>query len=118
MTIRIIKSLINAKIHAISTGVITLFLIMSANADLTALTDSALSDQVLTDEALGEITGQALFKIEEADSTTQADISFTKLTLGLEIAMNVNIEELAVGRYYRQGGNTCMAGQKGRFWGV
>ena len=79
-------------------------------ADLTSLSDRALSDQ-----ALGEVTGQALFKIEETTSTSQADISFTKLTLGLEIAMNVNIDELVAGQYFRQGGNTCMAGQHGRF---
>lgn len=92
--------------------VFLLIISFSSHADLTALSDNALSD-----EALGQVTGQALFKIEETTSATQADISFTKLTLGLEIAMNVNIEELNVGRYYRQGGNTCMSGQKGRFCG-
>lgn len=91
---------------------IACFILFSASsfADLTSLSDGALSD-----EALGQVTGQALFKIEETTSATQADISFTKLTLGLEIAMNVNIDELSVGTYYRQGGNTCMSGQHGRF---
>ena len=83
---------------------------LQSSADLTALSDNALSD-----EALGQVTGQALFKIEEDTVPNTEGITFTKLTLGLEIAMNVNIDELNVGRYYRQGGNTCMAGQHGRF---
>lgn len=97
-----------------------MFIAVQSSADLKALSDNALSDQ-----ALGEVTGQALFKIEEVDSATQTDISFTKLTLGLEIAMNVNIDELNVGRYHREGGDdgvntgtgvdTCMNGQNGRF---
>lgn len=89
-----------------------LFLSVQVNADLTALSDSALSD-----EALGQVTGQALFKIEEYDSTfgNQPDMSFTKMTLGLKIEMNVNIDELAVGTYYRQPGNTCDGTFEGRF---
>ena len=87
-----------------------MFFTLPTSADLTALSDNALSD-----EALGQVTGQALFKIEEDLTPSAEGITFTKLTLGLEIAMNVNIDELNVGRYYRQGGNTCMAGQHGRF---
>ncbi len=88
----------------------SLFLSLQSTADLTSLSDHALSDA-----ALGEVVGQALFKIEEDTVPNAEGITFTKLTLGLEIAMNVNIDELSVGRYYRQGGNTCMAGQHGRF---
>ena len=88
----------------------SLFFSLQSTADLTSLSDHALSD-----EALGEVTGQALFKIEEDTVPNAEGITFSKLTLGLEIAMNVNIDELSIGRYYRQGGNTCMAGQHGRF---
>lgn len=103
------KNFIIKNLQAVS---VLLFLSVSlqSSADLTALSDNALSD-----EALGQVTGQALFKIEEDTVPNSEGITFTKLTLGLEIAMNVNIDELNVGRYYRQGGNTCMAGQKGRF---
>ena len=89
---------------------LSLFFSLQSTADLTSLSDHALSD-----EALGEVIGQALFKIEEDTVPNAEGITFSKLTLGLEIAMNVNIDELSVGRYYRQGGNTCMAGQHGRF---
>lgn len=103
------KNFIIKNLQAVS---VLLFLSVSlqSSADLTALSDNALSD-----EALGQVTGQALFKIEEDTVPNSEGITFTKLTLGLEIAMNVIIDELNVGRYYRQGGNDCMAGQKGRF---
>lgn len=103
------KNFIIKNLQAVS---VLLFLSVSlqSSADLTALSDNALSD-----EALGQVTGQALFRIEEDTVPNSEGITFTKLTLGLEIAMNVNIDELNVGRYYRQGGNDCMDGQKGRF---
>lgn len=98
------------KILRNSTVLLAIFFTLSSTADLTSLSDNALSD-----EALGQVTGQALFKLEE-DTIPNADgITFTKLTLGLEIAMNVNIDELSIGNYYRQGGNNCMSGQNGRF---
>lgn len=87
-----------------------LILSVPVSADLTSLSDDALSD-----EALGQVTGQALFKIEEYNSSTQNDISFTRMTLGLKIEMNVNIDEIAVGTYYRQPGNTCDGTFEGRF---
>ncbi len=82
----------------------------SSSAELTSLSDSALSD-----EALGLVTGQALFKIEENVSTTQTDISFTRMTLGLKVEMNVNIDELALGTFHREPGNSCDGTFEGRF---
>lgn len=87
-----------------------LVLSTTSTADLTSLSDNALSD-----EALGLVSGQALFKIEEYDSTSQADISFTRLTLGLKVEMNVNIDELSLGTFYRQPGNSCNTTFEGRF---
>lgn len=79
-----------------------MFVTLQSSADLTSLSDNALSDQ-----ALGEISGQALFKIEEQAVPNADGITFTKMTLGLEIAMNVIIEELSIGRYHREGGSDC-----------
>ena len=86
---------------------ILFFLVISSSsfADLTALSD----------EDLGELTGQALFKIEEKQSTIigQENMSFTRMTLGLKIEINSTIDEISLGNYYRQPGNTCSGG--GRF---
>lgn len=83
---------------------------------LMGLSLSACSDLIaLNDEDLGKLTGQALFKIEENPSTIagQEDMSFTRMTLGLKIEMNSTIDEITLGNYYRQSGNTCNVG--GRF---
>ena len=71
--------------------------------------------RLLSDEDLGKLTGQALLKIEEQSSTFvgQEDMSFTRLTLGLKIEINSTIDEISLGNYYRQPGNTCTEG--GRF---
>tara|TARA_B100000446_G_scaffold187644_1_gene217522 strand:+ start:210 stop:1544 length:1335 start_codon:yes stop_codon:yes gene_type:complete len=89
-----------------------LFISLESFADLSPLSDGALSD-----EALGQVSGQALFKIEETQSSFagQEDISFTRMTLGLKIEMNVNIEEIALGTFYRQPGNSCDGTFTGRF---
>lgn len=82
-----------------------------SSADLTSLSDTALSD-----ESLGQVTGQALFKIEEKPSSFagQEDISFTKMTLGLKIEMNVIIDELSLGTFHREGGDSSTCDGPGR----
>ncbi|MBL4799024.1 MAG: hypothetical protein JKY50_16550 [Oleispira sp.] len=99
--------LINIVLKNLKSGLLFGFLSLtfSSFADLTALSDDALAEQV----------GQALFKIEESQSTIagQEDISFTRMTMGLKIEMNVTIDELSLGTFYRQAGNTCSVG--GRF---
>jgi hypothetical protein len=77
----------------------------SSSAELTALSDDDLSN----------LTGQALFKIEENQSTIvgQENMSFTRMTLGLKVEINATIDEISLGNYYRQPGNTCTGG--GRF---
>jgi hypothetical protein len=83
---------------------------------LLSLSFSSFSDlTALSDDALGEQVGQALFKIEENQSTIvgQEDMSFTRMTMGLKIEMNMTIDELSLGSFYRGAGNTCAYG--GRF---
>ena len=83
----------------------------------------------MSDEAMAELSGQALIKISEyvseagqkyaSDPTKyahykdQKDISFTRVDLGLKLELNANIEELLLGRYHREPGNKCHDG--GRF---
>jgi hypothetical protein len=76
-----------------------LTLSFSSIAELTALSD----------DDLGKLTGQALLKINETASTIagQEDMTFTRLTLGLKIEINSTIDEISLGNYYRQPGNTC-----------
>ena len=76
-----------------------LTLSFSSIAELTALSD----------DDLGKFSGQALLKINETASTIagQEDMTFTRLTLGLKIEINSTIDEISLGNYYRQPGNTC-----------
>jgi hypothetical protein len=82
-----------------------LLLVMSVvvSADMVSMDDSEL----------GNTAGQALFKLEENVSTTDSDITFNKLTLGLKIETNITIDEISLGTFYRQDGNTCT--EAGRF---
>jgi hypothetical protein len=68
----------------------------------------------IDDDALGELSGQALFKIEENDSQAKpGEVSFTRLTMGLKIEINSTIDEVVLGRYHRNNGQDCTSG--GRF---
>lgn len=63
----------------------------------------------IADEELNEHYGQALFRIDETNGVAQPDgtaLDFTKLTLGLKIEQNVNIEKVVAGRFYRPDGGT------------
>lgn len=84
--------------------IINSFLCTFVNADLSPLSDDEMSTH----------TGQALLKIDEtAPLAGQADISFTRLTLGLKIEVNQTIDELVIGRYHRDPGTSCH--ERGRF---
>lgn len=69
----------------------------------------------ISDEDLGSLTGQALFKLTETPSETDNDIVFSRLTMGLKIEMNSTIEELSLGTFYRQDG---VQASVGRTYGV
>lgn len=60
--------------------------------------------QSLDDELLADYTGQALYRLEDTNNVLQPDgstMDFTKLTLGLKIEQNINIEAIRLGKYYR-----------------
>lgn len=71
---------------------------------------SSLSELIaLDDEALSLSTGQALVKIEE-ESHTQANgqvYDFNKITMGLKMELNANIDRISLGRYNRGNGVNC-----------
>lgn len=73
----------------------------------------------LDDEDLSKTSGQAIFKIEEYTSTVDGQtsgagqIDFTRLTLGLRIEVNQNIDRLILGNYHRENGQDCH--ENGRF---
>lgn len=61
----------------------------------------------LEEDALGEVSGQAIFKVSETPSTTQSDITFTKLEIGLKIEINSSIDRITLGNFYRENGKDC-----------
>ena len=81
----------------------TLFILLSVSVS----SQSELT--AIADEELNEHYGQALFRIDETNGVAQPDgtaLDFTKLTLGLKIEQNVNIEKVVAGRFYRPDGGT------------
>jgi len=87
------------KIKKIATLITMSLLSVLSSAELTAIDDSELDSHY----------GQALFRIDETNGVAQPDgtsLDFTKLTLGLKIEQNVNIEHIKAGRFYRPDGGT------------
>lgn len=85
----------------------TLFILLSVSAG------SQAELTAIDDEELNEHYGQALFRIDETNGVAQPDgtaLDFTKLTLGLKIEQNVNIEKVIAGRFYRPDGGTSAYG--------
>lgn len=75
------------------------------------LVSSVVSAELVSiaDEELNEHYGQALYRIEETNGVAQPDgsaLDFTKLTLGLKIEQNVNIDYVKAGRFYRPDGGS------------
>jgi len=59
--------------------------------------------------------GQAIFEVKE-QAMTQADgsaLDMLRLTMGAKIEINANIEEIALGRYWRPEGTNCSGGAGG-----
>lgn len=62
---------------------------------------SALSP--LSDDELGQQTGQAFFQI---DRTTSGDFDFTRFTFGMDVDVSLNADLVELGRYERDGETT------------
>jgi hypothetical protein len=90
--------------NSIYKAVTMLFLaiILPAQAELT----------VLEDNHLGDIYGQAIFEITNQDVVQPGgdSLEMIKLTVGARIELNANIEEIALGRYWRPDGTNCSGG--------
>jgi hypothetical protein len=77
-------------------------IILPAQAELTALKDNHL----------GDIYGQAIFEVTNQDVVQPGgdSLEMIKLTVGARIELNANIEEIALGRYWRPAGTACNGG--------
>lgn len=77
---------------------------------LTSVSVSAL--QALNDSFLAETYGQAIFEITEpvVKQPNGPDLNMVKLTIGARVEINANIEEVALGRYWRPSGTNCSGG--------
>ncbi|CAM3781727.1 hypothetical protein [Parendozoicomonas haliclonae] len=72
----------------------------------------------LSDDELSETTGQAIIKLEQFDNVAQSSgdaLNFTRLSVGAKIDINMNIESLKLGNYYRPdpAAGTCEPGSPG-----
>ncbi len=55
----------------------------------------------INDSEMSEITGQAFFSIDKTINPSNSNISYTKLSLGMDIDIQTNIDTLELGRYDR-----------------
>lgn len=90
--------------NSIYKTVLMLFLAITlpAQAELTAIEDNHL----------GDIYGQAIFEITNQDVAQDSggSLEMIKLTVGARVEINANIDEIALGRYWRPEGTDCLYG--------
>ena len=69
----------------------------------------------IDDTELGENYGQAIFEVvdQKVRQPSGADLDMVKLTIGARVEINANVEELALGRYWRPAGTNCTGGAGG-----
>jgi len=71
-----------------------------------SLSVSAFSSAELTaisDEGLSDITGQAYVSIDKTYHPTEANVSYTRVNLGMDIEANMTADTMELGRYEREG---------------
>lgn len=69
----------------------------------------------LADAELGENYGQAIFEVQDQKVAQPSgpELDMLKLTIGARVEINANIEEVALGRYWRPAGTNCTGGSGG-----
>ncbi|MDK2777687.1 MAG: hypothetical protein KYX62_08500 [Pseudomonadota bacterium] len=71
--------------------------------------------EMMSESELSGTYGQAIFEVND-ELVSQADgssLSMLRLTIGARIEINANVEELALGRYWRPEGTNCTGGSGG-----
>ncbi|MDO3720289.1 hypothetical protein QVZ43_01070 [Marinobacter sp. chi1] len=51
----------------------------------------------MSDETMGEVTGQAFMEIENFNNVTGSTLDYTRMTLGMEVETRVNIDDVTLG---------------------
>ncbi|WP_281647695.1 hypothetical protein [Parendozoicomonas sp. Alg238-R29] len=70
----------------------------------TSISCSSFALESLSDDELSDTSGQAIIKLEQFNNVNQSSggsLDFTRLSVGATIEMNMNIESLKLGNYYR-----------------
>lgn len=72
--------------------------------------------QPLDEHELADTYGQAIFEVTDqvVNQDGGADLRMLRMTMGARIEINANIEELALGRYWRPEGTNCIGGANGQ----
>ena len=79
------------------------------------LTAQAAAMAPMSESAMSEISGQAIFEVNQ-QAMVQADgssLDMLRLTIGAQVEINANIDEVALGRYWRPEGTNCTGGAGG-----
>lgn len=75
----------------------------------------AAAMQTMDDASLSETYGQAIFEVTDqtVEQAGGGSLDMLRLTIGARIEINANIEEIALGRYWRPEGTNCTGGAGG-----
>ena len=71
--------------------------------------------QTMDDHAMSDTYGQAIFEVTD-QTVAQSDgslLDMLRITVGARIEINANIDEIALGRYWRPEGTNCTGGPGG-----
>ena len=83
---------------------------------LTALLSSPVfSLQLMNESELAATYGQAIFEVSEnlVKQGDGSELNMLRITMGAHIEINANVDELALGRYWRPEGTNCTGGAGG-----
>lgn len=75
----------------------------------------AMALQLMDEDELADTHGQALYEVKDTlvEQPEGAALRMLRLTMGARIEINANVEELALGRYWRPEGTNCSGGAGG-----
>src|SRR5690554_4006846 len=75
----------------------------------------AMALQLMDEDELADTHGQALYEVTDSlvEQPEGAALRMLRLTMGARIEINANVEELALGRYWRPEGTNCTGGPGG-----
>ena len=89
--------------------------IITAFAGVLLLVSQLHAMQAMNESELAATYGQAIFEVSEniVQQENGSELNMLRITMGAHIEINANVDELALGRYWRPEGTNCTGGAGG-----